>query len=1001
MRPEKPMTSTPPASADRGDSVAAARGPAAIPTRPAIAGAPSDTVLSRRTALKMMSATALLSVGGCTRKPERRIISMVERVEYQLPGKPLYYATTWTNGPWPYGLMVRAVDGRPVKVEGLPDHPLNKGRSNATLQASLLSLYDPARLRKPQRSGEDTTFEAADAAIVQALSEARSTVLVTRASLGPAERAIVDRFLAAAPGARHLVHESVHDGNCREAWRALHGGDGVVMPDLAGARVVFSLDADFLGTDGDTLRLAGDFARTRRVEDATASTLSRLYVAESGMTVTGTNADHRLPLRPAGMLELAEALRAAVGGSAGALGTVASRHGLDGKVLSALAEDLRGNRGRAVAVAGPHLPAAVHASIALLNRAIGAEAELLRWNPEPHALPVDAPADIVAAFESGPDVAILLGVDPVYDLPGAEAALGKVRLAVGHGLTANETVAACAFALPSAHNFESWNDAAPVPGVKTLCQPLIAPLFGGRQEAESLLRWTKALAPEDARLRAASDMHDYVRLSWQQTHLRRGGPRAWEEALRKGLVGSPTLAALPRGQEPAASALIARGIGVSAAGDIDLVVRPHTNVGDGRDAGIAWLLELPEPTSKLVWDNAAVMSPRTAKRIGVAEGDWVTVEAGGGQVKLPVLVQSGVATDVVVAHLGWGRKAGAGLGNGVGVNVAPLLTAGRTTLGASVKKAAGAHYPLVRTQQTFDDHGREHVRYGTKKEYEKANDFAAHRVHVPPLDQIDQAWDYSKGHKWALAIDLNQCTGCQACVIACQSENNISVVGKEETAKSRDMGWIRLDRYEEVHGDDPASVLPKHQPMLCQHCDNAPCETVCPVNATAHSPEGLNEQVYNRCVGTRYCLNNCPYKVRRFNFFSYSETDLHHPVQELAANPNVTVRSRGVMEKCTFCIQRINEAKFDASNRGVTLADGAITPACEQACPSAAIAFGDANLSGSRVALARESDLAYHVLEELNVRPNVTYLARVRNLHPSLDDGLDAGGKHADGRGGH
>jgi len=629
----------------------------------------------------------------------------------------------------------------------------------------------------------------------------------------------------------------------------------------------------------------------------------------------------------------------------------------------------------------------VHAAVGLLNEALGANGTTFHWNPSPATLPADDPAAIAKALSAGPDVAILLGVNPGHDWAGGGFAdlLGKAKLSVGHGLTENETLAACTYALPSCHNLESWNDATPVPGLTGLCQPMIAPLFDGRQEAESLLHWVRALKPGDPFLKKSRDFHDYVRLRWK-------GGTSWTEALRAGLSGAAQAPAARSLDGSAAERLARQPVGTVTAESVDIVFLPDNTTGDGRFAGNVWLQEQADPISKLVWDNAASLAPATAKRLGVEKGHWVTLSAGDRKLDLPVLIQPGVAAGAVIVTLGLGRTHGAGLGNGVGFNVAPLRDETRVLMGASVAKAGGHEWhQLVQTQGSFDQHERPLALSGTVADWEKDGNFVSHKKHVPPLTQIDEPWDYSNGRKWAMAIDLGACTGCGACTIACQAENNIQVVGKEECGNNRDMPWIRLDRYELFAEDDEDRQHPiiDQQPMLCQHCDNAPCEVVCPVNATTHSPEGLNEQVYNRCVGTRYCLNNCPYKVRKFNFYNYTRENVKSPEQELANNPHVTVRMRGVMEKCTFCIQRINDVKFKASNaaesmHAAKIEDGAIQTACLQACPSNAIVFGDVNDEAGKVAQARSSDLAYHVLEELNVRPNVTYLAKVRNPNPDV-----------------
>jgi molybdopterin-containing oxidoreductase family iron-sulfur binding subunit len=926
-------------------------------------GTPDLEGIDRRGLLKLLGASAALALGvpGCTRKPRRRIVSRADGPEYQKPGAALCYGSTWTEGPFPYGIVVRTVDGRPVKIEGNPDHPVNAGASSAAMQASILSLYDPDRLG----AAGPVDWAAADRRIVEALRASRRTVLVTRATLGPSERDLVARFLRAASNARHLVHEAVHDGPRRAAWRALYGADGEAIPRFDRARVVLSLDSDFLGTDGAFLENTRRFAEGRALDDAHAgeAAMSRLYAVESAMTLTGSCADHRLAMPPSRMAAFA----------AGILEGLAEKD--PGR--SPLVNDLRAHRGAALVVAGPHLPRPVHETVARINHLLDAPGRTLEWNPAPPALPVTPPAEIRAALAEGADVLLLLDVNPVYDFPGGgfEALLPKAGLSVGHGLYADETVSACAVKLPGSHVLESWNDAAPRPGVESIAQPVIAPLHGTRQAAESLLRWTQALLPEGDGLRALKDWHDFIRQRWG------GDRRAWEDALRAGGRFAPAPAAFP----PIAEGSAPKPAGTPA-GPFELVLLPHPALHDGRFANNAWLQELPDPVTRAVWDGFASLGPGTAKALGASEGDLVTVRAGPAAIDLPALVQNGMADGVVALTLGHGRSAGGEVLRAAGgANAARLLGAEdaetpRLALRAEVRKSSGRR-PLVRVQDTLSPHGREIVLDGTLAEYRKDPDFVRRRR--PPADAANlyEPYDYSRGPKWAMSIDLGACTGCGACVLACQAENNVPPVGREECGKRREMHWIRVDRYEEEDG------RVHHQPMLCQHCDHAPCETVCPVNATTHSPEGLNEMVYNRCVGTRYCANNCPYKVRRFNYYRFQERLLRAPVQELVHNPQVTVRGVGVMEKCTFCVQRITEAKFRAKAAGTPVPADAVRPACGQACPARAITFGDANPAQGPIARARASRRAFHVLDALNVKPNVTYLARVRNPHPEARGG--------------
>jgi molybdopterin-containing oxidoreductase family iron-sulfur binding subunit len=963
----------------------------ALPTRDENPSAPD--AVTRRDVLKlMMGASTALAFGttGCARKPEREIISRATGPEYQKPGKALYYSSTYTDGPVPYGVMIKTVDGRPVKIEGNPDHPVNRGASDAAMQAWVLSLYDPDRLREPTEGIAPTTWAAADDRIVAALRQASSVVLMTRANLGPSERALVKRFTEVCPGARHFVHEAVHDSPRRSAWNRLYGADGEWLPRFDLARVIVSLDSDFLATDGAALENIRLFTRGRKLDDAHhgQADISRLYVAESAMSLTGSNADERIRLKPSAMGAFARALLDAVRGRSEAIAEFARARHVDEKTLTALTKDLRENSQRSVVVAGPHLHQHVHAAVALLNDELQAPGHTLVWNPVRAALPVSDPAEVESVFERGVDVAIFLGVNPVYDWPGGgfAAPLQKAALSVGHGLYRDETLAACTLALPSHHGLESWNDAVARAGVESICQPVIAPLFNSRQEAASLLAWTRALAPDSDPIRTCSDWHDYVRARWQGESTSEGEAgdrltrgRRWQDCLRRGgRFEELTAASPPRLNRDAAQALT---LSPMEAGVYELVIQPDPALWDGRFAGNGWLQELPDPVSKVVWDSGAIVSPHTAKGLGLAEGDMVVVEAGGRSVELPLLVQPGAVDGVVSAYLGYGRtEGGVIIEQAQGANLAPLLgrespSHPRLALKAALRPGSG-HRKLVRTQKQFSMHDRPIVLDGTLQEYRHDAGFVEHKRHLPELVQMYDPWDYSKGYRWAMAVDLGACVGCNACVAACQAENNIPIVGRDQVDRGREMQWIRIDRY---HAGDADNPTVHHQPMLCQHCDNAPCESVCPVNATSHSPEGLNEMTYNRCVGTRYCSNNCPYKVRRFNFLRYHDAQLRDPVQELVFNPQVTVRGVGVMEKCTFCVQRINEGKFKARNSDQQLADGTIQTACQQACPAQAITFGNVNDPNSAVAKMNASTRTFFVLEELNVKPNVAYLARVRN----------------------
>ncbi|MCP4658246.1 MAG: twin-arginine translocation signal domain-containing protein, partial [bacterium] len=788
---------------------------------------PPDGV-SRRDVLKTLtgaSAALALGVMGCERKPRRQIVSRVTGPEYQKPGKALYYASTHTEGPFPYGMLIKTVDGRPVKIEGNPDHPVNLGTTTASMQALVPSLYDPDRLREPRHGEEAISWDAVDRQVVEALRSASTVVLITRSTLGPAERALVEKFRTAAPGAKHFVHEAVHDGPRRRAWTKLYGADGELVPRFDRARVIVSLDSDFLGTDGAVLANVRAHTQGRKLDDAEhrRTEINRLYAIESAMTITGSNADHRIRLRPSAMEALARALRQAVDGNGDALRELAATHRLDARLLAALAQDLRAHRGRAVVVAGPHLPESVHAAVALLNDQLEAPGRTLDWNPAPASLPVSDPQEVEATLEAGADVVICLGVNPVYDAPGANfaALVGKARLSVGHGLYRDETASACTLALPSSHNLESWNDAAPRAGLETLCQPVIAPLFDSRQEAESLLKWTQALAPEDDPIRRFEDWHGFLQARWQE-QLVSADATAWEESLRVGCRIREETAAFPAIDRAAAGAPARED---AALGAYEVVILPHSAIYDGRFANNAWLQELPDPTSKLVWDNATSLSPRTAATLGAAEGELVAIRVGDRSVELPVLIQPGTTEGVVAVTLGHGRRRGGlVMQQAGGTNVAPLLgredaATPRLAVHAQLRKARGAR-PLVRTQKEFSTHDRPIVLDGTLAEYRHEADFVKHKRHLPEPVDLYEPYDYSKGHKWAMAIDLDSCIGCNGCSIACQAENNIPTVGRERCSDGREMHWIRIDRY---HEGDPDNPTVHNLPMLCQHCDNAPC----------------------------------------------------------------------------------------------------------------------------------------------------------------------------------
>ena len=932
--------------------------------------------ITRRSAMKFMGATMALASGlaACVRKPPRKVISRTSQPEYNHPGQALYYSSTWTDGPFPYGMLVKVQDGRPIKLDGNPDHPINKGTSSAAMQGSLLSLYDPERLRAPKGAA---SWAAADQQVRGALKTAKKAVLVTRATIGPSERRAISDLRSVYPALRHVVYEPLADETRRSVWRELHGQDGEWLPRFEWASVVLAIECDFLGTDGVELESIQSFSGTRVAENAD-DTISRLYVVEGGLSLTGTNADHRIRLRPSLAASFVRALRDAVDERT-PIDAFAAANDLDAKLLGALVGDLKENRGKAVVVAGAGLPKAAHAATALLNRSLDAFNKTLEWNPQPAGLIANSKAEIEALVEDGVDVLITLGVDVVHSWSAFAKHLSAAKLSVGHGLYLDSTLSACELRLPSHHVLESWNDARPRVGIISLCQPVIMPLYDTRQEAESLLAWASE-APDAA---PHTRFRDFLkaRLEAEELEVGPGMEVAWETALHQGVILGPTNAFVPAELDvPRAEALAATPL---QAGAYELVLTPHSSVWDGRFGLNAWLLEVPDPVTKLMWDNAACMSASTAKRLSVETGYLVKLSTPDGSVELPALVQPGLADGVIMTALGMGRAYASAPDEVFGTNTWPLIPSeGRVQFDISVSPT-GEETSLVRSQSEFSMHSRPIVLEATLGEFRANLEAIQEKRSKEHGEPIYEPFKYGGGHKWEMAIDLARCVGCNACVIACQAENNIAIVGKEECGNGREMHWMRIDQYRDPVSHDEDELSFHHQPMLCQQCDYAPCENVCPVNATNHDDEGLNSMVYNRCIGTRYCANNCPYKVRRFNFFNFQKRFVEDPVQKLLFNPQVTVRQIGVMEKCTFCVQRIKGAEFEAARTGSEMSDGVVRTACQQACPASAISFGDVNLRApagpAEVAVKQQSARSFLVLEELRVRPNVTYLARLRN----------------------
>jgi len=983
---------------------------------------PADA-LTRRRFLQLMGASiALAGLAGC-RWPQETVLPFVSRPDGYVPGVPKRYATFLELAGVAAPLLVTAFDGRPIKVEGNPDHPCSLGAADVFAQASVLDLYDPDRSRAPvQRAGGQRVtraradFDAFARDHFAALRRAGGSGLavLSEATSSPTVLALRARLRAACPAATWHEYEPLSRDAERDGAGAAFGRPARLAPALERARVIVDLDADLLGSHPAALRNARQFARGRR--PGAHGEVNRLYVVESAFSQTGTMADHRYAT-PSRLVQVVAARLAAElflnlglplpAGAEGLRGALAPflRHPHAAPYVPAMARDLLAHRGAGLVAAGAAQPAAVHALVATVNAALGNVGAAAVYLPDPDDAPrpphMEAIIDLADALDAGKvDTLVILGGNPAFDGPVDQdfgRLLGAARTSIHLGLHENETSRLCTWHVPRAHPLEAWGDARAWDGSLGVTQPLISPLFDGRTPAELL-----SLMVEEAPLSA----HDLTRRTLRGLL---GGDDAgfearWRTLLESGVVADsapPPLAAL---DGAAAARLATDGLDPGVSGptgpNMELVFARDPKLFDGRFANNAWLQELPESMSRLTWDNAALIGPATAERLGVKDGNVLRLKYRGRELELPALQVPGVADWSVLVQCGQGRTAAGRVGDGVGGNVYRLRTHQDPwfDLGLAIERT-GRDQLLACTQEHFAidvrgmrERGRrvgDLIREATVAEFAANPGFARHDADEKPSQLWREPHDYAQGHRWGMAIDLNACTGCNACVVACQAENNIPVVGREQVAKGREMQWIRMDRYFTGSAADPQAA---HQPMACVHCENAPCEQVCPVAATVHSHEGLNTMVYNRCVGTRYCSNNCPYKVRRFNFFNYHKElgDL----EKMAYNPEVTIRSRGVMEKCTYCVQRIEAVKIAAKNDRRPVRDGEVAPACAQTCPAQAIAFGDLNDPDSLVAKLHADERAYAVLGELNVRPRTAYLARLRNPNPELAESAHETGGH-------
>ncbi len=956
--------------------------------------------LRRRNFLTLSGAmTALAGVEGCIRRPVENIMPYTDMPEYVNPGVPLHYATVMNRNGAALGLVVTAHEGRPTKIEGNPDHPASLGSTDLIAQASILDLYDPERVQKPLASKVSSTFADFDAFLTGKLGELSKKQgaglrVLAQPSNSPSFLRMRKALLAKLPQARVHTYAPVNQSNARLGAKIAFGRSVATVNDFTAARVVLSLDSDFLMTEAGSVLASRQFAQARNLDSA-AGDMNRLYVVEPALSVTGSNADHRLRVAAQDVVRYTRALAAELATQGIELGNAvgavrgASSEGIPDTWIKAVAKDLVSSRGAVLIVAGSRQPPELHALVSLLNRALGASGRTVTYVEPLDADDGDNFADVRALSDDMAagkvDTLVILGGNPVLDAPADlkfGAALSKVPTSIACSTYPDETADACSWVVPLAHELETWGDQQTAFGHYAVQQPLLAPLWGGRSELELLGQ----LASEPA-----WRGHEVVSATAEEHGIK--GEIAWRTLLHRGVADTTfatVLGALSVDDRAVAQALQKAGDAPALGkGNLEVVFAPDNKLFDGRHANNNWLLELPDPITRITWDNVAMIAPTTARELGLKAGDMIRLTRGDASIDIAAWPQPGIANNTVSLSLGWGRKRAGKNGNGCGFDVYPLRssTAPGFTAGVSLSKL-DKKYKISQTQDhdqmrdtRVEKENRPLALDATLAQYKARPNFAEYKSPDPEGGPLWIGQDYTKGQQWGMVVDLNTCTGCNTCVIACQSENNVPVVGKEQVARGREMHWFRIDRYYVGENEDEPEVA--FQPLGCQHCENAPCENVCPVAATSHSPEGLNDIAYNRCIGTRYCMNNCPYKVRRFNFLNFN-LDIPE-TKQMQFNPNVTVRFRGVIEKCSYCVQRIQGAKIVAKQQGRReIKEGDLKSACQQACPAHAIAFGDLNDASSEVARWYKRDRNYALLADIGTRPRTRFLGKVRNPNPEM-----------------
>jgi len=982
-----------------------------------------DEAVSRRHFLKLMGASAALMGAGCAmiRKPVRKIKPYSKSPEFGMSSQSLRYATSAHIGEDVVGVLATTSEGRPTKLEGNPLYPLNKGSLTAFYQASILSLYDPDRIKKGRRGSKELSQLDIDALLSDVSrrylkTQGRGLSILMAAQVSPTVHSLFTRFKLQFPYARLHKYDPINTDNVKKGLYAVTNKSIMPYLQFEKADVIVSFDHDFLGTVSNNVNYTSHFSMRRSPED---NELNRLYMFESNYSVTGTRSDHRFKLRqsqvPLAILQLVDRLAfyGVISYGTGLRDLIQKSENmfvLDPLIANEIALDLINSKGRSLVTAGPMQPSIVHELVFLINQGLQNNGKTVRYYPVPFS---DAPivqkgsieslSELIEAMSSG-DVGtlIVLGGDPMFNVPADSkfrSLYQKIDETICFSMIENETTHLSQTVIPRQHFLESWGDCQSLSGVTSLVQPVIEPMGEGYSDVGFVARLIGDLRSDYA----------LVRRTWRFRVGKALFRRRWEKWLHDGVISSDQKAVSVYGRR-ITSSLVSRLSSVVMASielkGLELNFYEDYRLYDGRFSNNGWLQEMPDPITKLTWDNALLMSSRTAKKMGVKSQDVVKVVKGVKSLELPVYILPGHADNALSVSVGYGQKYGR-VGKNVGINayfLRHILDFDRASTVSLIK--TNKRYELASTQEHGSMEGRALYREAPIDRYRGHPDFAKEMVETPPLKSLFDERPYDTGYQWGMSIDLSRCTGCNACVIACQSENNIPIVGKKEVLNGREMHWIRIDRYFEGDEDNPDVV---DQPVTCLHCENAPCEQVCPVAATVHTQEGLNDMVYNRCVGTRYCADNCPVKVRRFNFFDYHQRNPQSrpkenrrhlfdymkepdPMVQRQFNPEVTVRMRGVMEKCTYCTQRISTVKIKAKNEGRLVKDGEIKTACQQTCPANAIVFGDILDPNSEVSKLKNRKREYSILEQLHLKARTTYLASITNPNPKILDVLGVRG---------